>query len=336
MGLTFTEEQMEDLLTYIGADKLSFWKGTKIQCCCPVHGESHPSFGVDIDWNPPNSPNSHLAVCHCFSCGFSGTIPWLLVNTIQDECPTVKDAEQWIKDRYGITLTYSTDENGQVCIRRFEDKYDIKPKERFVVPRTKLAPFKSGKETYQYFFDRGFDKSDMKKFMIGRDLISETVTIPAFYEDGALAGIIGRYIDPDRPKNSRYKIYSFPKGSLIYPLNHLEVANDTLIGVESMFDAMLLHKWGMPNTFAIMGDAFTREQADMVAKRCKRLIALFDLDKGGSVALNSAKRLLKGRVIVLEPTYTPKKGKDPGEIGELETLKVIKSATAKRRLPRYE
>ena len=32
----------------------------------------------------------------------------------------------------------------------------------------------------------------------------------------------------------------------------------------------------------------------------------------------------------------PKKGKDPGEIGELETLKVIKSATAKRRLPRYE
>ena len=103
-----------------------------------------------------------------------------------------------------------------------------------------------------------------------------------------------------------------------------------------MFDAMLLHKWGMPNTFAIMGDAFTREQADMVAKRCKRLIALFDLDKGGSVALNSAKRLLKGRVIVLEPTYTPKKGKDPGEIGELETLKVIKSATAKRRLPRYE
>lgn len=335
MRTTFTQDQMEDLLEYIGCDKIGFWKGDKIQCCCPVHGESNPSFGVNIDFSPEDNPNVHMAVCHCFSCGFSGTIPWLLVNTIQDEVKTLKQAEQWIKERYGISFNYTQDEDGNYVIRRFEDKYDVKPKERFVVPRTKLAPFKSGKETYQYFFDRGFDKDDMRKFMIGRDLINETVTIPAFWEDGELAGIIGRYIDPDRPKNSRFKIYSFPKGSLIYPLNHLEVVNDTLIGVESMLDCIALHKWGMPNAFAIMGDAFTKQQADMVAKRCKRFIPLFDKDAGGETALRSAKRYLKGRVIVLEPTYWPKKGKDPLDWKERETLKVINSALhSKRKLPR--
>lgn len=334
MRTTFTQEQMEDLLEYIGADKIGFWKGDKIQCCCPVHGETNPSFGVNIDFTPDDNPNQHMAVCHCFSCGFSGTIPWLLVNTIPDECKNIKDAEQWIRDRYGISFTYGTDENGNFVVRRFEDKYDIKPKERFVVPRTKLAPFKSGKETYQYFFDRGFDKEDMKKFMIGRDLINETVTIPAFYEDGELAGIIGRYIDPSRPKNSRFKIYSFPKGSLIYPLNHLQAVNDTLIGVESMLDCIMLHKWGYPNAFAIMGDAFTKQQADMVAKRCRKFIPLFDRDAGGDTALSSAKRWLKGRVQVIEPTYTPKKGKDPCEWGEIETIKVINSATAKKRISR--
>lgn len=335
MSTVFTEEQMEDLLEYIGCDKIGFWKGSKIQCCCPVHGESNPSFGVNIDFVPDDNPNLHMAVCNCFSCGFHGTIPWLLVNTIPDECRNIHEAEQWLKDRYGVRFTYTQDEDGNITIRRFEDKYDIKPTERFVTSRTKLAPFRSGKETYQYFFDRGFDKEDMRKFMIGRDTVAETITIPAFWEDGALAGIIGRYIDPARPKNSRFKIYNFPKGSLIYPLNYLEVQGDTLIGVESMLDCIALHKWGIPNAFAIMGDAFTKQQAQMVIKRCRKLIPLFDKDAGGETALSSCKRLLKGNVRVLEPTYWPKKGKDPLEWGEIETLKVINSAVhSTRKIPR--
>lgn len=33
-----TKEQIEDLLNYIGVCKIQFWKGDKIQFCCPIHG----------------------------------------------------------------------------------------------------------------------------------------------------------------------------------------------------------------------------------------------------------------------------------------------------------
>ena len=36
-----TKEQVEDLLHYIGVDKIQEWKGNKIQFCCPIHGESY-------------------------------------------------------------------------------------------------------------------------------------------------------------------------------------------------------------------------------------------------------------------------------------------------------
>lgn len=33
-----SKEQVEDLLNYIGVDKIQDWKGSKIQFCCPIHG----------------------------------------------------------------------------------------------------------------------------------------------------------------------------------------------------------------------------------------------------------------------------------------------------------
>lgn len=322
-----TKEQVEDLLVNVlEVHKIMQWKGNKIQFTCPVHNETHPSAGINIDFSPDDRPNEHLQVMHCFSCGFSGTIPWFVFKSLPDKFKSIKEVEEFLKKRYGVTYAYTYDPKTQT-IKRYEDFGTEQKTTRFELPKYKLAPFKSGKQTYQYFFDRGFDKEDMQKFMIGRDLESETITIPAFWEDGVLAGVIGRYIDPNRPKNMRFKIYEFPKGSLIYPLDKLEVINDTLIGCESMFDVIKLHKWGYPNAIAMMGDGMSRQQADQIVSRCKVFIDLFDNDKGGLEARRIAKRRLGNRVMYLTPTYYPETGKDPSDWGELETVKVIKSAT---------
>lgn len=321
-----THEQIEDLLDNVLSTPVRRgWKGDKIQFCCTVHGESNPSCGINADYSPEGKPNEHYQVAHCFSCGFSGTIPWLVFKSLPDKFKTIKDVEKFLKNRYGVEYSYHYDP-GTNQIRRYDDIV-VEKTPRFELPRYKLAPFKSGKETYQYFFDRGFDKEDMKKFMIGRDLESETITIPAFWEDGTLAGIIGRYIDPNRPKNSRFKIYSFPKGSLIYPLDKLEVVNDTIIGLESMFDVIKLHKWGFPNAIAMMGDGMSIQQADQISRRCRVFIDLFDNDKGGRIARDIARKRLGNRVMYLIPSYYPESGKDPSDWGEAETLKVIRSAT---------
>ena len=321
-----TKEQIEDLLdNVVHSPQRKDWKGSNIQFCCPIHGESNPSCGINIDYVPDDS-NDHFQVFHCFSCGEGGTIPWFVFKSLPDRFKNLKEVENFLKARYKVTYSYSHDPSTQ-SIKRYEELGKNVTIERFELPKTKLAPFKSGKETYQHFFNRGFTKEDMIKFMIGRDLENETITIPAFWEDGTLAGIIGRYVDPRRPKNMRFKIYEFPKGSLIYPLDKLETIDDTLIGVESMLDVIMLHKWGYPNAVAMMGDGMSRNQADLIVSRCKTFIDLFDNDKGGLEARRIAKRRLGNRVMYLTPTYYPEIGKDPSEWGEIETSKVIKSAS---------
>lgn len=337
MSKNLTQEQVDDLLdNVIGVTKRMGWKGTKQQFTCPVHGESHPSCGIDIDFSPDDS-HSHLAVFHCFSCGASGTIPWLLHKSLPEQYKTVKEAEKFLKERYHIEFSFDFDVS-TLNIKRYEEHFvnlEALAEKRYEMPRSKLAVFKSGKETYKYFFDRGFTKKDMQDYMIGRDLESETVTIPAFWEDGVLAGVIGRYIDPNRPKNMRFKIYGFPKGSLIYPLDKLEVMDDTIIGVESMLDAILLRKWGYRNAVAMMGDGMSKQQADQIASRCSKFIDLFDNDKGGRIARDIAKKRLGDRVMYLVPHYYPEEGKDPSDWGEIETNAVIESAgLTSKRLPR--
>ena len=327
MSSRMSKEQFEDLLDYVVQTPMrKQWKGDKMQFCCTVHNESNPSCGVNLDFSPDEEPDKHFQVVHCFSCGFSGTIPWFVYKSLPDRFRNVREVDKFLKDRYGVSFNYTYDPVTRK-VRRYEDVEEAKEVKRFELPRYKLAPFKSGKETYQYFFDRGFTKEDMKEYMIGRDLESETITIPAFWEDGTLAGVIGRYIDPSRPHNSRYKIYEFPKGSLVYPLDKLQVVNDTIIGVESMFDAIMLRKWGYPNVVAMMGGTMSRQQANMIAARCNKFIDLFDNDEGGAKAREVSRKRLGNRVVYMIPSYYPKKGKDPSEWGEIETVKVINSAS---------
>lgn len=318
--------QIEDLLDYIGVDKVQDWKGDKIQFCCPIHGESNPSCGINADFVPEDRPNEHYQVFHCFSCGAKGTLPWFLFKSLPDEFHDVREAEKFIKDRYGVSFLHSS-KSDSLALSRYEDLMSPTISKRFTLPKSELAPYKSGKETYKYFYDRGFDKSDVVEYMIGRDLASKTVTIPVFWEDGVLAGILGRYISKSRPKNQRFKIYNFPKGSLIYPLDKLKVIDNTIIGVESIFDAIMLRKWGYLNTVALMGDGMSKQQADQISSRCSKFIPLFDLDDGGKIACDIAKKRLGSRVMILEPTYVPPSGKDPMEWGELQTVKRIESAS---------
>ena len=282
---------------------------------------------MNIDFVPEDS-NIHQQVFHCFSCGAKGTIPWLVYKSLPDDFKSVQDAEKFLKEKYQVDFSFKFD-SSSLDLKRYDEYFidlENRAEKRFELSRSKLALFKSGKETYQYFFDRGFTKKDMKEYMIGRDLESETVTIPVFWEDGVLAGIIGRYIDPNRPKNMRFKIYEFPKGSLIYPLDKLKVMDDTIIGVESMLDAINLRKWGYLNAVAMMGDGMSKQQSDQIASRCSKFIALFDNDKGGKIAQNIARKALGNRVLFLVPNYYPDYGKDPSEWGEEETNKVIESS----------
>lgn len=314
-----TKDQIEDLLVNVLQTDITYWKGDKMQVCCPVHGESNPSCGIVLDINDTD-------MYHCFSCGSKGTIDWLLY---QSDCgfSSMKEAEKFICDRFNLEAPNPIQRLLSDNVQDYDKMHQVSkkaPKEELSI--LLLAPYQSGKVTYKYFFNRGFSKEDMKYFKIGLDKVNKTVTIPVFWGNGKLGGVVGRYIDPLRPKNMRYKLYEFKKSQLVYPLDKLKVKDDTIIIVEGIFDAMMLHKWGITNAVSILGNELSDAQAKIIKNKCSKVILLYDNDLGGLQGKTIAKKKLKG-LTILEPNYLPKTGKDICEWGYDKTIEVLKSCS---------
>lgn len=333
MGSRLTEAQIDDLLDYIDASNPNYWKDGDKLVCCPVHGESNPSMGVSAD----------KQICHCFSCGFAGDFAKLLVYSKPDEFGLKYNADGKVnisseikayrKAREFLALRYELEyrEIGKrtKSVKRYEQTRNVyleDDEKRVELPRYKLAPFKSGKETYAYFFERGFTKEEMQKYMIGRDLDNMTITLPVFYEDGVLAGVIGRYISKSRKKNQRYKIYDeFKRSEVLYPLNIAKPKKSVVILVEGQLDAIRMHRIGHTNTYAIMTNDLSHKQAQWLCANCDCVIWIGDNDSRGLESREKARKLLKNKIdfkIVEYPDY----GKDVCDWSDEDIEEMLSSA----------
>lgn len=306
-----SREDIIDLLeNVLGTEVVGSSKSKRdIMFSCMIHGESTPSSGISVEKN----------VFNCLSCHASGGVSWLLYKSLPDEYKSLNQAEKYLESKYGVS--YEAEIKDYTSgIKRYDDIINtvLEEKERFELPKFKIAPFKSGKETYQYFFDRGFTKETMVDFMIGRDTTSKTVTIPIFWEDKKLGGVVGRYIDPNRPSNQRYKLYEFPKGHILFPLDKFEPTKDhTVILVEGLLDALWLHQLNYKNSLSILGNGLSVYQAEIVKKKAKNVIFMFDDDDGGRRAVEIAKKNL-GKDINYFTTEYPTGRYDPQELTKSE------------------
>ena len=269
-------------------------------------------------------------VCHCFSCGFAGNFVWLLFKSQPDRFRSYAEAEEYFDDRYELERHRVSERT--LNIPRYETTLEpkINKSGSKEIPLYTIAPFKSGKETYKYFYDRGFDKEDVKEFMIGRDLNSKTVTIPIFNAEDKLVGVIGRYISKNRKHNERYKIYSFERGKLTYPLNKFESSNNTMIIVEGSFDAIRMHKIGYKNTQAIMSNNMTVEQANLIADLVDTVIYIGDNDKQGVKAKEENIKMLKDRDIKVLVVDYPDYGKDPCDWKDKDIHYMVNNAHSRK------
>lgn len=326
-----SREQVIDILKFCGATKIKDRGKDNIQYCCPVHGESTPSMGYSMS----------KGICHCFSCHFSGTIEWLVFKSLPEDFTSLRDVEEWILNKYGVDVRKEERKiSGRILKRYGDDDFEDEPEEeieeqRFELPKSYLAPFKSGKETYKYFFDRGFTKKTMQEFMIGRDLNQKTVTLPIFHADGVLGGVIGRFIDPNRPKNSRYAVYEFPKGTLLYPIHKFKPlihnGQRVCVLVEGNFDSLWCHQEGHPEVLAIQGNGLTKKQAEILKGYDIDIFVLaFDNDKGGDTAIEITKRVL-GDEYTYKVVKYPEGAKDPQDLSKEQLDSMLDMALKNRR-----
>lgn len=322
MNTELTREQIVDLLYYLGASKIINNEGKpNIQFTCTVHGESNPSAGFHVE----------KMSFHCFSCHEGGGLEWLIMKSMPEEFPNLGAVDKFIKERYGVDLS-RVDMSQIKELRRYGDKSikTIHQKiEKKVLPKSFLAPFKSGKETFKYFYDRGFTNDTVKHFKIGRDLENKTVTVPIFYDNETeLAGCIGRYIDPKRKKNERYKIYEVNTGAVVFPQDKCKPIDGVLIVVEGLLDAVWMHQLGYTNTFATLTNSISNEQLKWLKKQgATRLLDMTDKDEMGDIATNIIKKKV-GKVLRISDTkeYFPDHCKDPQDMSEEEVQEVIDKA----------
>lgn len=166
--------------------------GDNIQMCCPFHGETRHSCGINV----------YTKVGYCFSCGESFTLTKLVAHckgwtiSFRDkdgktyENYDYNKAEEWLEEKYNIEK--KTVDVKQSVIMRIEDEDannsvdNVDKPSRYETPRIKLALYKSGKVVHDYFLKRGFTKETAKKFLVGWDEERKRIIVPVFWEDGTL------------------------------------------------------------------------------------------------------------------------------------------------------
>lgn len=313
-----TREQIIDLLNYIGVDKIIDRPNRdNIQMCCPIHGESNPSSGISVE----------KQVFNCFSCHFRGSIPYFLFKAC-DDFKNLKEAEEFLEERYGVEYA-EIDRSITRGLRRYGEEIECEEK-RFELPKYELAPFKSGKTTYKYILDRGFTKKTVKEYMLGKDEDNKTVTIPLFWSDNVLAGIVGRYIDPNRPHNQRYKIYKCPTGNILYPLHTFKPKDTTVVIVEGILDGLWLRQNNINYGLATMTNHISNEQLRILTEdyNIDTIIDMSDNDDMGEKFSAYLKRVCKRRglnYLTCKHLY-PSGKKDPQECTKEELLTMINGA----------
>lgn len=317
--------------------------GDNVQMCCPFHGETRPSCGINVD----------KEYGKCFACGETFNLAKLVAHQLEFFYPNGEEdlarGYRWLEDKYNVEKKSVSIE--KMNLRRIDDDDEEEEEVRHELPLKRIALFHSGKATHPYFFTRGFTKETVKKFMIGWDEDLLRITMPIFWRDGKLFGLIGRAIlnpklsdgSPNKEYSklyhgenfARYFIYDkAPIGEILYPLNHFSFKprmGKTAILVEGQMDCIWMHQNGFPNTLSCINSKITYskktgecKQRDLLLELgVENLIFMFDDDEAGHEGTTHNYKLLSRYFNIYGVKY-PKGKTDPQMLCHREIIGMIR------------
>lgn len=303
---------------------------------CPFHEEDTPSFQVYPETNS----------YHCYGCG-AGTKKKNLKRKdgteVEDggsdvigfvmnvEAVSFPEACKILMRRAGIPIP---DEKVDMRLEKAKDAVMMKNRRYY----TELIHHE---EALDYFYERGLDIEDIKKWRLGfvphNDQISKYKGRLVFSimeehyrpNDAKTIALAYRKLD-DREKGPKYindpssDIYH--KSEVLYGLNfalpHIKKRRRAIV-MEGYMDTIWAHKAGLEETVATCGTSFTTEQIKKLRRYTDQLILWYDGDAAGEAAM------IRALPDLLQEGFSVRivdsKGEDPADVmkrleGDLDKL----------------
>ena len=268
------------------------FQGTNCRCPHPDHEDRNPSFSV---WQ---ENGSYYWCCH--SCHGIGKSSQKFGNDIIALI-------RWLSDYEGSSHVYSFKEAVEIACKycKIENVEFGSHKDNATLAANKSAALachnnlinqKSG-EAYKFLFYRGLDEVDLEKWCIGFN--GERITFPLVNSFDQVLGFSNRIVSCSENGKAAKYINSktdeyFEKRKFLYGINRLDKSLGYAYITEGQFDVILASKYGLKNVLAVLGTAFSDEQAKYL-KQCdiSTLIFAFDGDEAGEKALKRAAEIAK-------------------------------------------
>lgn len=317
-----------------GVDRFHIFRnnGENVQTNCPFHKngqERKPSFGV----------NGEIDKCHCFACGWAGTIEEMISELYgyQDDG---KFGKRWIIKRFN-TVEIETrpnimeelkNDNNTLCSGIY-NRGD-KRSDRLLCRKTRQAGLTAEKEEqriteeeldkyryiHPYMYERKMNDRVIEIFDVGYDKETECITFPIRDKNGNCLFVARRSVNT--------KFFSYPQGVEkplygLYELYQLDEFPKEIYICESMIDAITI--WTHCDKYAValngLGNDLQFSQLNDMPNRT--FILATDNDSAGIKARIRLKKYITNKII--KEVILPSNRKDINECtyNEFENIKII-------------
>jgi DNA primase len=269
-----------DIVEYIGRYADIREESSEFVGLCPFHAESTPSFTV----------SRSKRLWYCFGCGLGGDVidfAELYHNY------SFTEAVSRLADELGVKLpdTRKSSETMKF-IRRIAMRKQPKARaKREFLPESILSQYES--TPIEEWWNEGISAEILSKYQVMFDRAANRIVFPLRDENGGLAAIKGRTLNPDYKalRISKYVLY-----------NQLGV-NDLLFGLwlpekqaairyrrevivfEGEKSVMKLDSWGILNSVSVATSSINETQADKLLSLRAGIVIAFDKDSAGGKAI---------------------------------------------------
>lgn len=271
--------------------------GENIQTNCPFHKngkERKPSFGV----------NGKIDKCHCFACGWSGTIEEM-ISELYGYQDKGKFGKRWLIKRFNTVgietrpnilkgvgfdgVSGGIHNNGNIRDRRgFKANCSGIETDTTRITEEELESYRY---IHPYMYQRGLTDEIIERFDIGYDRNRQEITFPVLDLNGECVFVAGRSVKskffrlPQGQNKPVYQAYRFVDSSYKYAYI-----------TESFLNCLTLWKYNKP-AMALIGTGNNYQYDILNNLPVREYILAFDPDEAGYRATERFKKTVRGKII---------------------------------------